>query len=521
MKKWLSLVLAVCLLATLFCGVASAEDPVELHVAVVKHPMTRPLDELAFLDAIEEMANVKVVWEEYLGNDWREKKNVILASNDLPDVIVGFDAISDIDIENYSYAFTELTDKLDSMPNVKRIFEENPLMKSLSATADGKIYTVGFYKGMWPQNWCRMVINQTWLDKLGLSMPTTWDEFYDVLVAFKTQDPNGNGIADEIPINWCAGLDGFSITSILGGYGLLSSNNGEKGYFIDNGKVANKYADPRMKELIAYVHKLNEAGLVNPQVFTDDYSAFKALGRSPEVPILGVGFGWDYSGVVGMEWADQYAIVPPLKPTADYDGPQYLDYSFNSLNYGGHCITIAEDSKNKEAALRLVNAFYDPEISLQVLFGSLGECIEKTGENSYHILKPADPNMDAGTWKWTQALGDTGPYYIDPKLELEYSYIDEINAMDGDTLKFNEGVTDAMIWPATFVKFNADDSSELAILDVDLETIMVSRFAQWVTSGGVEEEWDAYLQELNNAGLQRSLEIRQKYFDEYLTMIGE
>ena len=519
MKKGLIFVLVVALVMTLFCNVSLAEEPVELHVAVIKHAMTRPVAELTFLDTIEEMANVKVVWEEYLGSDWSEKKNVILASGDLPDLIIGYDAISDIDIENYNHVFMELTDKLDSLPNVSRIFEENPLMKSLSTTADGKIFTVGFYKGMWPKNWCRMVINKQWLDNLGLEMPTTWDELYDVLVAFKTRDPNGNGIADEIPINWQSGLDGFNITSILGGYGLLSSNNGDKGYYIEDGKVANKYADSRMKELIVFLNKLYSEGLVNPQVFTDDYSAFKALGRSPEVPILGVGFGWDYSGVVGMEWADQYAIVPPLKPYADYDGPQYLDYSFNSLNYGGHCITISQNCKYPEAALRFLDTFYDPEISLQVLFGPIGLCIEKTGENSYHILKPADPTMDAGTWKWTQALGDTGPYYIDPKLDLEYAYIDEIEAMDGDTLKYNDGITDDMIWPATFVKFNADDSAELAILDVDLQNIMVTKFAQWVTSGGVEEEWDAYLQDLNNAGLQRSLEIRQKYFDEYLAML--
>ena len=43
-------------------------------------------------------------------------------------------------------------------------------------------------------------INQTWLDNLGLDVPTTTEELYTVLKAFKENDPNGNGIQDEYPL---------------------------------------------------------------------------------------------------------------------------------------------------------------------------------------------------------------------------------------------------------------------------------------------------------------------------------
>jgi len=45
-------------------------------------------------------------------------------------------------------------------------------------------------------NWA-MQIRQDWLDDLGLEMPTTTDEFIDVLVAFQENDMNENGVADE------------------------------------------------------------------------------------------------------------------------------------------------------------------------------------------------------------------------------------------------------------------------------------------------------------------------------------
>ena len=45
-------------------------------------------------------------------------------------------------------------------------------------------------------------INVEWLNKLGLKMPTTTEELKQVLIAFKTKDPNGNGKADEIPMSF-------------------------------------------------------------------------------------------------------------------------------------------------------------------------------------------------------------------------------------------------------------------------------------------------------------------------------
>ena len=56
--------------------------------------------------------------------------------------------------------------------------------------------------GFNPRSWEVMMINKTWLDKLGLEVPSTLGELEEVLKAFKEKDPNGNGKADEIPMDW-------------------------------------------------------------------------------------------------------------------------------------------------------------------------------------------------------------------------------------------------------------------------------------------------------------------------------
>lgn len=66
---------------------------------------------------------------------------------------------------------------------------------------DGHIYTLPGKKPLRPKGCDTPFINKAWLDRLGLEIPTTVDEWYEVLKAFKEQDANGNGDPnDEIPL---------------------------------------------------------------------------------------------------------------------------------------------------------------------------------------------------------------------------------------------------------------------------------------------------------------------------------
>lgn len=81
------------------------------------------------------------------------------------------------------------------------MFEEEPDTLSLAKTYEGEIYALPKFQGKWPDCNGVMFINKTWLDNLGLEVPTTLGELKDVLVAFRDNDANGNGDAsDEIPM---------------------------------------------------------------------------------------------------------------------------------------------------------------------------------------------------------------------------------------------------------------------------------------------------------------------------------
>lgn len=84
------------------------------------------------------------------------------------------------------------------MPNY---FSRLPLDDAADAipSSDGKSYYIGYLLSQNINTDGHFFINRTWLDRLGLAVPTTIEELTDVLRAFRDRDPNGNGLADEIP----------------------------------------------------------------------------------------------------------------------------------------------------------------------------------------------------------------------------------------------------------------------------------------------------------------------------------
>src|SRR5699024_5514757 len=87
-------------------------------------------------------------------------------------------------------------------PNIKKAMEEYPRFKKMSTAPDGKIYGIpqlnDCYHCSYPAKYW---INTKWLKDLDMEMPKTTEDFKKVLEAFKTQDPNGNDKADEVPLS--------------------------------------------------------------------------------------------------------------------------------------------------------------------------------------------------------------------------------------------------------------------------------------------------------------------------------
>lgn len=537
MKKTLSLVLTACLCTILIAGCSNnggnQESPntgtdkgsaggakVKLTAIISKHPLTKPLAEMEWLQKAEDAAGVDIEWQEITA-DWAQKKGTMLASGDTPDLFVGPNVITDADFAQFQGLFQDLTELLPEAPNVQQMFDDKPETKIIATQPDGKIYGLPKYQRFWPASATRQYINQTWLDNLGLSMPTTWDELYDVLVAFKEKDANGNGNPnDEIPMDWPGGIGGFFNPAVLlGGLGITLTDGSGQGYFVEDGKVKNFLTDERYQKMVVFLNKLYKAGLINPEVFTHDYTKFQSVARGEgDTAKVGFTWGWVASDRFGEQLAPQYTSMSPLKESAGFSGKLSWSYDFSTLNYGVNQIVMSAKTKNKEAAMRFINELYKQEVSMQVLFGSLGTNIKDNGDGTYSVLPPADSKMDPGTWKWTSTWADNGPMYLPDSLNLTLGKDMQEVLVQSEPLKDALAVdAEKDVFPGMFIKYTTADNNTMSLSNTNVMNLANTNFAKWVTKGGIEAQWDEYVKQSKKAGLDQNIEIMQKYYDDYMS----
>lgn len=490
----------------------------ELTVLVVKHPLTRGMDEMAWVAELEEAADVTLVWEE-VSADWDQKKSTMLAAGDTPDLIIGGNAVTDSDLATFRTLFEDLSDDMDALPHVQAMFDEVDGAAAMATQADGSVYALPSWKEFWPQAITRQYVNQQWLDNLGLAMPTTWDELFDVLLAFEEQDANGNGDpSDEIPMDWSpvgtTGYGYFQPTALLGSLGLPVTGGGGTGYFVEDGEVGNFLADERWKEVLSFLHRAYAAGLVNQDVITQDYSAYQSIARgSGDTATVGFSWGWTASDRFGAQLAPQYASMAPL--LAEAGQREEVTWSYDFENLTANHVVVSAQTESKDAALRVVNELYGQDMSMQVLFGDLGTNVVKSGDDTYEVLPPADGESDPSTWKWTSTLADGGPLWIrsglDVVLPTDLAEAVEQSAPLADAIANVD--PDADVLPP-YLKMTTEDLSTLALNNSTILNLTQTKFAEFVTAGGIDAGWDAYVAQLEASGLEQNVEIYQRYYDE-------
>ena len=185
-------------------------------------------DDMDIITAIDEQVGVETEWEVIKEANWSTQINLILADKkDWPDIII---SPAKMDCEKYGVdqgMFLPLDDLIaEHMPNYSKQIAESavdPTTKQI--TSDGKRYALGYFVPQNVNTGVQYFINKTWMEALKLEMPKNVEELTEVLRAFKTKDPNGNGQADEIPMSGTVTKGGSdSLFYMLGLFGIPYAN---------------------------------------------------------------------------------------------------------------------------------------------------------------------------------------------------------------------------------------------------------------------------------------------------------
>ncbi|MGG4035939.1 ABC transporter substrate-binding protein [Paenibacillus cisolokensis] len=470
-----------------------------------------PNEKLIF-KRLEEKTNVHINWKNYTRDVFVEKRNLAMASGDLPDAI--FDAgYSDYELLKLAKdgAIIPLNDLIDQyMPNFKKVLEEAPEYRTMITAPDGNIYAFPWIEELGSGKeriqavdavpW----INVDWLNKLGLDMPKTTEELKDVLIAFKTRDPNGNGQADEIPLSFINKPGAEDLVFLFAAFGL--GENPDHAVVTNEGKVVFTPAEEGYKNAVKYIHELYQEGLIDVEAYTQDWSTYLAKGKDHK---YGLYFSWDKSNITGDN--DSYEVMPPV---AGPDGRINVTQT-NALGFHRGRMVITSANQNPEATAKWVDQMYDPIQSVQNNWGTYGD---ETQQNIFEY--DAEKNMLKHL-----PLNGTAPVELREKtsvagpLAILDSYFGKYTTLPDDAKERMRIVKEIM---APHMKadrampniFNSIEVLErLTTIETDLFAYVLRMRTEWYQNGKVDEQWDEYLKELDRLGLQEWLEIKQSGYD--------
>ncbi|MBB3112149.1 putative aldouronate transport system substrate-binding protein [Paenibacillus phyllosphaerae] len=495
------------------------EDKVTLKVLIRGHADV-DFETNDFTKWYEEHTNVHLEFEVAPENGFEETLNLALASGNYPDMIIGMDITPATQmLYGKSGTFLPLNEMIEKYGvNMKNIFKDKPLVQQVITAPDGNIYSLPDVGDCFHCNYAkRMWINKVWLDKLGLKMPETTEEYYEVLKAFKEKDPNGNGVSDEIPLagavgGWNTEIEGFLMNSFI----YNPQGTGQTGMMLDNGKVVAAFTQEKWKAGLDYMNRLYSEGLIAPETFTQDNTQYRQMGEGGDVARVGSCPGGLYGCIAyGKERFKDYVVLPPL---AGPDGTRIAWTSpYEGIKSGS--IVITNKSKYPEVAFRWADGLLDAgEVSLRSDTGAKGVYWDWAEPGDIGIngkpaiwkkLKEKQPGDNTG---WQTRAPRYGPsdFRLGEKRNEEIPL--EIILYEAAQKYEPYKVQDDQVLPPLF--YSDEQAAELVSLEksiTDYKKEMTARFI--IGDADLEQEWNVYLDTLKQMGIDQYSELIQQAYD--------
>lgn len=163
-------------------------------------------------------------------------------------------------------------------------------------------------------------------------------------------------------------------------------------------------------------------------------------------------------------------------------------------------------------AMRWADYFSTDDISVQSYWGPYGVALNKDEDGNITFLDPPE-GKNGDQWYWEICPRDYGPKYVTPEFEAKITLPE--NSGDGAKLKEDEMMKEFVAKPYPVVNYTAEQSEEISSLTVDIYKYVNETWASWIVNGGIDEQWDAYVDQLNQMGLERLMEIYQEALDVY------
>lgn len=499
--------------------ICDPDDPMELSLfSVFGMGFDEYIDswsELPRLDDIQEATGVRMTFYEVSATGASEQFNLMVVGGDLTDIIQptdyyvgGLGAALDDDV------IIDLTD----------IIEENApiyydmLMNQTNQTTIDTVLVNGRHLSM---NTIKdeavsdmgLIARGDWLDELGLDIPETIGEFTDMLYAMKekynpTQTLYVNSDAE------IQGMNGVFGTNIF----KIANNTGVAAYLDEDGTVKSGLTDPNFREYLEWFHQLYADGIIYSDFYVNNSTESEAWGliTSNEAGVWRLGAD-TIAKVSDYEDEIPGAYGQALPKLVKEHGDKYLMASDVSLS-DNKGFSLTPNCEDPELALQFFDWFFTEEGTLLANFGIEGETFEfdENGDPQFNdfITDNPDPNLSMMFAVILNTYNQAPMYNIVSKMWVGYTP-EETAAIHlwSDTSNDDTSGTIPTAAALTAEETNLISSEMTAVISVAEEGIL-----KFMT-GAVElndANWNTYVTDVENSGLQACLDVQQSAYDSYL-----
>ncbi len=430
------------------------------------------------------------------GSDANEQFNLMLASNDIPDIIQG--STNNL-LENGQDLLIPLDDLIaEHAPNLQKMFDENPDVKA-SSSIDGQIYFIPY---LLAGNVSEvMYIRQDWLDKYDLEIPETTEEYVNALQTFLDEDANGNGQRDEI---------GFfdRVNTSLNAIGSMFNLYGASLYpYVEDGVVKDDRFTPEFKDAVLGVADMYEKGLIDPELFTRGKDSRNIMfnenrGASTVDWVASTGqYQITYQDEIdGLNW------VPMLPPEAP-NGKQFTQFSRSKIYNAGWGISF--NCEDQVAAIKLFDYLFSEEGSRAMNFGIEGETYDMV--DGKPIFKDEILN---GEIPVNDVLMDMGVLQVGYQQDAAYEEQWTIDLANQGIEMYTEADPYIDTIANLSLPFTPEEIEAKSKIESALGTYVEEMVQKWVLgSADVEATFDDYLAKATEEGYEELLAIYQGAYD--------
>ena len=477
------------------------------HVLVNEEGVLKPVFQLA-----EKGANVVLECTANPVSQNSAEEFQLQASKKFPADIYGGNSIRD-GVFAYAHqgAFLPLNDLIDQYaPNVKKYLEENPEVRKAMTDADGNIYMLNYVPD---GDVARVYVLRTdWLKQLGYEEPKTLEELETILRAFRDEDPNGNGLKDEIPVFNDKYEEMIRLANLWGARVYGADDYKERIVMDDNGKFYHAWTHDDFKIAMEQLAGWYAEGLIDPEVFTRKANTARQTLWTKE-NTGGMTHEWLASTTSYNYNEELLKAVPDFKveaflPPAYNGNPGFEEHRRAVIKPDG--LAISANCKNPEAAMRFLDWFYTEEGNRAINFGVEGESytmVDGKPQFTPEVLSQTGVNLYIQTVYGAQ-------YKVGYQQDYEYEH--QWTVPEGQAAYDLYQQNKVYTRPATpMVNFTAEERELYDQYITGLNTYLDEMVQGFITGKhSVEKEWDTYVAKCEELGSQKLVELYQNVYDE-------